>query len=461
MMSTVPAASPHPHVRRRALYAALQFVFGALLLTTWVCCQTPGNATIASQKPRILRIVVHDTLQPERANIFVRSVESANREGYAAVLVDLSTPGGLSQSAALMVAAIQQSSIPVVVWVASPQTRVSGEGLRLLEAANLSLMHSGAFLTPLWTDHVHGYTVTTRNALSTRLQDQLRQQATAHGRDTSQLEELSSGAHWFSAREAVETGIVDGIADKMPDVLRALAALPAGKTERAKQLPLLQGAEVVTAPVKLQESLLLTLMNPNICVLLLTLGMLLIYLEVNTPGAFVPGVAGVLLAMLAMYALHLLPLNLLAVLLCLLASIMLLLEGRFPSHGLLAFAGVLFLVVGLGKLVNGPVPQLQVEWTIAWGAGIGFGGVTAALIVLGLRARQAKLKTGADAMLGWLAIAQTGLAPEGKVLVRGELWAARLTNQTSCVAAGDRVKVLRADGRTLEVAALPLGDSST
>ena len=221
----------------------------------------------------------------------------------------------------------------------------------------------------------------------------------------------------------------------------------------------LQGAQVVTAPVNLQESLLLTLMNPNVCVLLLTLGMLLIYLEVNTPGAFVPGIAGILLAMLAMYALQLLPLNLLAVLLCLLASIMLLLEGRFPSHGLLAFAGALFLVVGLGELVDGPVPQLQVEWSIAWGAGIGFGGVTAALIVLGLRARHAKLKTGADAMLGWLAVAQTGLAPEGKVLVRGELWSARLTSQTSCVAAGERVKVLRADGRILEVAALPLSDT--
>ena len=58
-------------------------------------------------------------------------------------------------------------------------------------------------------------------------------------------------------------------------ISRALAALPAGTAERAKQLPLLQ-ADVVTAPVKLQESLLLTLMNPNICVLLLTLGMLLI-----------------------------------------------------------------------------------------------------------------------------------------------------------------------------------------
>ena len=37
--------------------------------------------------------------------------------------------------------------------------------------------------------------------------------------------------------------------------------------------------------------LMLTLMNPDLSVLLLTLGLLLIYLEVNTPGTVVPGAA--------------------------------------------------------------------------------------------------------------------------------------------------------------------------
>ena len=107
--------------------------------------------------------------------------------------------------------------------------------------------------------------------------------------------------------------------------------------------------------------------------------------------------------------------------------------------------------------MNGPIPQLQVQWGTAVGAGLGFGGVTATLIVLGLRARRAKTRTGADARL---AVAHTMLAPEGQVLVRGELWKARLTTDDSFVPAGDRVKVLRADGHLLEVTALRLGDNS-
>ena len=80
-------------------------------------------------------------------------------------------------------------------------------------------------------------------------------------------------------------------------------------------------------------------------------------------------------------------------------------------------------------------------------------------MILGMESRRAKEKTGSDAMLGWLAITQTELAPEGQILVRGELWRARLTSNDSFIPAGERVKVLRADGLTLEVAAVPLTQS--
>lgn len=434
------------------------FVFALALALVLL---TPPGWAMQTQapdaRPRVLRIAVHDTLQQERAHVFARAVDAANREGYSAILVDLSTPGGLSDSADIMVDAIHASHIPVIVWASSPQTRVSGQGIRLLAAADVSLMRPGAFLTPLWTDRVHGYPPARRATLSAALHRQLLLEDEEHRRNAAGLDELSYGSHWFTAREAVNAGLVDDLAEKMPDVLRAASLHPVRRDGRDMRLDL-QNAQVETSHVQLQELLLLTLMNPNICVLLLTLGMLLIYLEVNTPGAIVPGASGVLLVLLALYALHLLPISVAGALLCALSSLLLLLEGRYSTHGLLASAGVIALVFGLAGLVDGPVPQLQVEWSVALGAGLGFGGVTATLIVLGLKARRAKVKTGADAMLGWMAIAQTVLAPEGKVLVRGELWPARLTSRDSCIAAGERVKVLRAEGHMLEVAALPLGD---
>ena len=413
----------------------------------------------ASAQPAVLQIDLHDTLQRERAFVFNRALERANHEGYAAVLVNLSTPGGASGDTDEMVRSMRRSRVPVIVWAGPSQTRISGEGLRLLAEADVAIMHPETYLTPLWTERPHGLSQEKRLAGSQRLLKELSAATTGHGRSDAAVEELSSGIHWFTESEALQAGFIDGIAARSADALR----FADGRVVRrnGQTMPLhTAGAHITMAGTKPQELLLLTLMNPDLSVLLLTLGLLLIYLEVNTPGTVVPGAAGVLLVLLAVFALHMLPLSGIGILLCLTAVVLLLLEARYAAHGLIAVAGILCLVAGLGNLVDGSVPQLQVAWGTAIGTGIGFGGVTATLMILGMESRRAKEKTGSDAMLGWLAITHTELAPEGQILVRGELWRARLTSNDSFIPAGERVKVLRADGLTLEVAAVPLTQSA-
>ena len=433
--------------------------FVAAMLLWMVCGRVAAASTAELPSPgTVLLIDLHDTLQPERASVFARQLRHAEQDNMLAVVVDLSTPGGLPDSADAMVAVIRQATIPVIVWAGTPQTRISGEGLRLMAEADVALMQPATFLTPLWTERPHDISPEARAAASERLKGALADAVKRHGRNAAIVDELASGTHWFSASEAVQSGFVDGIALRPEDLLRAVQ----GRIIQRDGAPVhldLAGAKLMRAGTEPQEMLMLALMNPDLAVLLLTLGLLLIYLEINTPGAVIPGAAGVLLVLLAAYALHLLPLNWVGVLLCLGAALLLLLEARFASHGVLAAGGIVLLVIGLAVLVRGPMPQLQVAWGTAIGAGVGFGGVTATLMVLGMQARRAKVKTGSEAMLGWLAVAQTPLAPEGHILVRGELWRARLTTNDSFVAAGDRVKVLRADGLTLEVTAIPLSNT--
>ncbi len=428
-------------------------------LTTTFALACLAICAQARAQPAVLQVDLHDTLQSERALVFDRALARANAEGYAAVLVDLSTPGGISTDTDKMVAAMRESQVPIIVWTGASQTRASGEGLRLMAAADVALMHPETYLTPLWTEHPHGITAATRAAGSQTLLNELNTATAAHGRSNAVNGELASGMHWFTATEALQAGFIDGLANRPAEALRIADGRPIRRDGKTFILRV-AGDPITRAGTRPQEQLLLTLMNPDLSVLLLTLGLLLIYLEVNTPGTVVPGAAGVLLVLLAFFALHMLPLNTSGVLLCIVAVLLLLLEARFSRHGLFATMGILCLVVGLGTLVDGPLPQLQVAWGTAVGAGIGFGGVTAALMILGMESRRAKVKTGSDAMLGWLATAHTELAPEGQILVRGELWRAKLSSTDSFVAAGERVKVLRADGLTLEVAAVPLTQSA-
>lgn len=430
------------------------------LALTFLCISVTAaggeGGTTKPSSPHVGFIELHDTLQPVRARLFVAAIDRANHDGSLAVLVGLSTPGGTDYATDSMVKAMRSSRIPVIVWVGPPQTRVSGEGLRLLAEADVALMSPGSYLTPLWTEPTREISDAAHVAGSHRLAANLADELAAHGRSQSAVEELASGIHWFNATESLNAGFIDGTASQPAEVLRLVAGRPIHRRSGVVTVPELATAEIQTITTGPKNLLLLSLMNPDLAVLLLTLGLLLIYLEINTPGTVVPGAVGLTLVLLAAYALHMLPLSAGGMLLCALAAVLLVWESRVPKHGILATFGVISLAAGLGLLVRGPIPQLEVSWATAVGAGLGFGGVTACLLVLGAQARRAKVKTGSEAMLGWLAVAQTALCPEGQILVRGELWQARLTSNISFVAAGDRVKVLRADGLTLEVTAVPL-----
>ena len=174
----------------------------------------------------------------------------------------------------------------------------------------------------------------------------------------------------------------------------------------------------------MRDELLGWLVDPNIALLFLVGGALLIYLEFNSPGTIVPGALGTLMVLLAIFALNLLPIRYTAVMLLLAGMAMLILEAEFGGHGVLATAGILCLTFGTLTLVAAPVPEMAVAPWVAIAVGVGFGAITAFLVRIAARARRRKALTGADALVGAHATALESLAPEGHVLVEGEIWRA-------------------------------------
>jgi len=433
---------------------SVSFFAVCLLCLSWL----PGQSLAQQNPPTVGMLHMHNTLQSESASVLADALKRAASEHDSALIIAMTSPGGTSEATDQMVASIRNSPVPVIFWVDESHSRVSGQALRLLAASDRAYMMDGSYITPLWTDIPRKLTPVEKAAGTHRMTQQLAEAFAADGRSLSPVDELAGGIHWFNAQEAKQAGIVDGIVDHATDIFTL--ATQQGYKRNGIHYPLhLENARLVEYSQSPQTETLLALMNPNLCVLLFSLGVLLIYLEINTPGVIIPGLAGISLVLIVMYSLSRMPLNHLAVAGCIFGLLMLLLEARFPMRGAFAIIGILALIFGLAYLVRGSIPQLEVSWSTAIGAGIGFGGLTGALLVFGAEARRSKLHTGSDALLGWLAIAQTPLAPEGQVLVRGELWKARLTTKDSAVPLGGRVKVLRADGDMLEVTAIPMAES--
>jgi membrane-bound serine protease (ClpP class) len=213
-----------------------------------------------------------------------------------------------------------------------------------------------------------------------------------------------------------------------------------------------EGYRVEAIDPSLRERILTRLTDPDIAVFLLLCGIFLVYAEFNMPGTIVPGCLGALLIMLALFGLNLLPVRHTAVALLFAGLLLMALEFKVASHGILALTGVAAIVFGLATLVDAPIAELRVHIGTAIAVGIAFSAISLWLARIALLARRNKSLVGPQAMIGRLAIARTPLAPGGQVEVRGELWQASLTGG-GFEPAGASVVVRAVHGLELSVAA--------
>ena len=432
-------------MKPRAMKSALTFLIALAL------CLLPAKLVADPAQPTVVKLTIHDTIQPITADYLQRALDEAARQHAAAVILSLGTPGGLLDSTRAMVQSIENSPVPVIVYISPSGSRAGSAGFFLLEAADIAAMAPG-------TNAGAAHPIVEGRTLDPVLKEKIENDAAAflrsysgrRGRSVAAAEDAIRNSKSYSDEEALRLKLIDVVS---PDDASLLAALDNREIHRfngTTETLHLRNAAIATTPPSLRERLLSRLTNPDIAVLFLVLGGLLIYLEFNVPGTVVPGTLGTLLVLLALFGLNLLPIRHTAVALLFAAFILMMLEIKFASHGALALAGILCLIFGLATLVVAPIPELRVHLATAIGAGLGFGSISFGLAWIALRAHRSKVLTGAPAMIGATAIAATPLQPSGQVEIRGELWHARLSGPSS-LPAGASVIVRSIDGLTLLV----------
>jgi membrane-bound serine protease (ClpP class) len=157
---------------------------------------------------------------------------------------------------------------------------------------------------------------------------------------------------------------------------------------------------------------------------------------------------GIVFILIAAFALNLLPTRFAALVLILGAFALFAAEAKFASHGVLTIGGITLLTLGGLLLVDSPIPEMRVHLLTALAVSIPLGLITAFLMSIALKARRNKKVSGAQGLVGETGIAETALAPRGKIFVHGELWDAI---SSSDLAAGQPVVVRRVDGLLLQV----------
>ncbi len=433
----------------------------SLLVLFAAACFLPGllSSALASTAPRVIMLKLNDTIQPVSEQYLLRALAEAADTHADAVLVELDTPGGLLSSTRTMVHAILDSEAPVIVYITPSGARAGSAGFFLLEASDVAAMAPG---TNAGAAHpvVEGGTLDPimKQKLENDTTAFLRSYVSVRGRNVDAAQDAVLNSKSYTDAEAYKLNLITLVAPSATALLDALDGRTITRFNHSTVRLHTRGAALVPVELTTRERILNWLIDPNIALLCLVLGALLIYLEFNTPGTIIPGALGTLLLLTSLFALNLLPVRGTAVMLLVAALVLLLLEVKVPSHGVLATAGIVSLIVGALTLVAGPIPEQRIRLATAAGTGLGFGLITVFLVRIAWRARRNKVLTGPGAMVGAIVVAQEtfslqgGLAPRGQVMVRGELWFAESDH---ALAPGDRARVTAVRALTLLVEWIP------
>ncbi len=398
----------------------------------------------------VLKVVIDDTIQPVSAERIERALDLAAAHKDDAVLIELSTPGGLMTSMSEIVQKILASPVPVIIYVTPSGTHAASAGFFILESADVAAMAPGTNIGAAHPVGPLGEDI--KGAMGQKVENDaaalMRSIVLKRERNVDVAESTVRQSKSFTETEALSQKLIDFVAANEQELFKQIANHPIKRFNgETLTLNLVGKAERVLEPT-LKQKIMAWIINPNVASVLLMIGIMALYAEFNHPGAVIPGTVGVVFILLAVFALNLLPTRFAAVVLILASFVLFALEAKFTTHGVLAIGGITTLVIGSLLLVDGPIPEMRVKLATALGVSIPLGIITLYLMSVAIRARRNKVVTGIEGLIGEIAIAHTVLAPAGKVFVHGEIWDAVAPAN---VAAGERVVVQKVDGLQLKV----------
>ncbi len=419
----------------------------------------------AAAQSLVMVATIDGVINPFTASYLERALSTARERNAACVIVELNTPGGLDQAMRQMVQAMLNSPVPVVVYVAPSGARAASAGVFITLAAHVAAMAPGTNIGAAHPvalgegemDSVMSEKVTSDAMATIRAIAALRQ------RNVRWAEDAVRRSVSLTEREALDSGVIEIIARDRTDLLAQLEGRTVSTTNGTRILAF-GGGRVEEFPMSALERFFQTITDPNIALLLLSLGFLGIVVEFYTPGSFGPGIAGAILLIIGFMATGSLPINWAGIFLLVLAAILLVIEFYTPGIGAFAIGAAIAFTVGALILFSPPsvpspsLPVVSVSgWLVAALAAmvVGVGLIVARAV---LKAQRSSPRSGVERIIGAQGIAKTAISPMGTVLVNSEEWSAHNVGAEP-IAEGQTIEVLGIHGMILHVRAIPSGST--
>ncbi len=411
-----------------------------------------GGSLIAAASPTSVEVLTVDgIIVPVIADYIDRGISQAEENGATVCIIELNTPGGLLDSTDRIVKSIMNADVPIVVYVSPKAAWAASAGTFITLSGHIAAMTPGTTIGAAHPVAAGGEEIPEdqMKKIVEFSAKWMRTIAEERGRNMEEAELAVTESKSFTDVDALGYNLIDLRADTLEGLISQIDGWKV--TLASGEEVIIDTADYVQTRNEMNaiEKFLQTISDPNIAYILFTLATIGLITEISNPGMVFPGVAGGISLFLAFYSLGVLDAYWGGIALILLAVGLFIAEYFTTSFGLLTAGGIISLVIG-SLILFSHSPGIEINRGLI--AGVTAGVTAFAIFIVGaiVRGQRRRKATGAEGMIGKIAIAKTPLDPTGTVLTQGELWTA--ASEGGRVAPGEEVIITKVEELKLWVA---------
>lgn len=410
-----------------------------------------------NKKDFIYKVTIVDAITPASMEKLVKAIKKANDEKASAIILQLDTPGGLMSSMDEMVKSIMNSRVPVITFVAPPGASCGSAGVFILMASHVAAMAPATNIgsaTPVSMGRTGQETSKEdEEALRKKLLNhsiaKIKSITEFYGRNSEFAIKTITEAANIPSTEALRIKLIDLIASSEEELLSQLNGRTVKTIEGEKKLQF-ENVEIVELQDDLRNRILSIVANPNIAYILIMIGIAGIMMEIQYPGLIFPGVIGAISLLLGLYGLQTIPVDYTGFLLIALGIILLILELKIMSYGLLAIAGILSIALGIIWIADSMKEIKTTSLAVIITSTVFIVALLLFVIYKVIQASKKEVVSGDTLLFKEMGEAVSDVTSTGgKVFIHGEYWNA--VSKDGIIPRGSRIRPVERQGMTLIV----------